>query len=127
MKTKASGSDLQSLLCISLSRKKAGGVAAARSPRVPDGMRVARAAREADVGSMSGLPVSGRRSALLQCRTSTRKRHSDNSVADDGTIKPSGRRPSFDDLVGATEQRRRHGEAKRLGGLQIDDELKARR
>jgi hypothetical protein len=72
MKTKASGSDLQSLLCISLSRKKAGGVAAARSPRVPDGMRVARAAQEADVGSMSGLPGSGRRSALSRCRTSAR-------------------------------------------------------
>ena len=70
MKTKASGSDLQNLLCISLSTKKAGGVAAARSPRVPDGMRVARAAQEADVGSMSGLPVSGRRSAFLRCRTS---------------------------------------------------------
>jgi hypothetical protein len=30
---------------------------------------------------------------------------------------------SFDHLVGEREQRRRHVEAKRLGGLQIDDEL----
>ena len=28
----------------------------------------------------------------------------------------------FDHLVGATEQRQRHGEAERLGRLQIDDE-----
>src|SRR5204863_6091452 len=32
-------------------------------------------------------------------------------------------RPLFDHLVGAGEQRLRHGEAERLGGLHIDDEL----
>src|ERR1700736_3735948 len=30
---------------------------------------------------------------------------------------------SFDRLVGATEQRQRHGEAERLRGLEIDDQL----
>ena len=29
----------------------------------------------------------------------------------------------FDHLVGASEQRRRHGEAERLGGLKINDQL----
>src|SRR6516225_5650064 len=34
---------------------------------------------------------------------------------------------SFDDLVGAGEQRRQHGEAKCLGGLQVNDQLEYRR
>src|SRR6266481_6040872 len=34
---------------------------------------------------------------------------------------------SFDDLVGAGEDRWRDGEAKRLGGVEVDDQLEGRR
>ena len=37
-------------------------------------------------------------------------------------VKPSAS-TSFDDLVGTGEDRRRHGETKRLSGLEIDDQL----
>src|ERR1700732_2720391 len=37
------------------------------------------------------------------------------------------RRVSFDDLVGAGEDRLRHGEAERLGGLEIDHQLEGGR
>jgi hypothetical protein len=33
----------------------------------------------------------------------------------------------FDDLIGAEQQRRRDGEAERLRGLQVDDQLELRR
>src|SRR5438552_13134964 len=33
----------------------------------------------------------------------------------------------FDDLVGAGENRRRHGQAERVGGLEVDDQLEPRR
>src|SRR5205823_7276669 len=35
----------------------------------------------------------------------------------------AGRDASLDDLVGAGEERLRHGQAQRLGGLQVDDQL----
>jgi len=41
--------------------------------------------------------------------------------------RPPGKARSFDDLVGAGQQRGWHFEAKRLGGLEIDDQLKLRR
>jgi hypothetical protein len=39
-------------------------------------------------------------------------------------IMQRGKNASLDHFVGATEQRQRHGEAERLGRLQIDDEAK---
>src|SRR5262249_23268291 len=35
--------------------------------------------------------------------------------------------PSLDDLVGTAEDRQRNGQAERIGGLQIDDQLEFRR
>src|SRR5271165_1702060 len=41
--------------------------------------------------------------------------------------RPDAAVASFDDLVGAGEDRLRHGEAERLGGVEIDDQLECRR
>src|SRR5271165_3289081 len=41
--------------------------------------------------------------------------------------RPDAAFASFDDLVGAGEDRLRHGQAERLGGLQIDDQLEGGR
>jgi hypothetical protein len=49
------------------------------------------------------------------------------SCADDAPdrspINPALRVASFDHLVGASEQRKRHSKAEALGGFQIDDQL----
>jgi len=38
-------------------------------------------------------------------------------------IRTAAKKPLFDHLVGAGENRIRHGQAEGLGGLEIDDEL----
>src|SRR5262249_7665164 len=43
------------------------------------------------------------------------------------TFAPQQKRPLFDHLVGAGEQRRRNFDADRLGGLEVEDEIKLRR
>src|SRR5207253_1591960 len=46
------------------------------------------------------------------------------TLTDNLFIRTSGSdRGSLDHLVGTREQRRRHGEAERFGGLEIDDQL----
>jgi hypothetical protein len=47
---------------------------------------------------------------------------SSSAMAPDWNVKSHRRAASFDHLVGASEQRRGHVEAKRLGGLKIDRE-----
>ena len=37
--------------------------------------------------------------------------------------KGTGCNPSLDQLVGATKERKRHGEAERPSGLEVDDQL----
>src|SRR6266436_3248205 len=43
------------------------------------------------------------------------------------TVRTRRQRASFDDLVGAGEDRWRHGEAEGLGGAEIDDQLECGR
>ena len=44
--------------------------------------------------------------------------------ANSGLMQRSKYQPLFDDVVGTGEERRRHGEAERFGGLHIDRQLK---
>jgi hypothetical protein len=69
-----------------------------------------------DVGSMSGLPESGRQSALSRCRTS----------AISGCEQSQQDPRLFDHLVGTQKHRRRDGEIERLRGPEIHYQLELR-
>jgi hypothetical protein len=60
---------------------------------------------------MSGLPESGRPSAILRCRTS--------AISD---LTRRSKIPSFDHPVGTQQKQRRNGYAYRLRGFQVDHE-----
>jgi hypothetical protein len=70
--------------------------------------------RRTTMFAMSGLaPISA---MLLQC-------HDRSKSAKTGREQSQQRQRLFDHLVGAGEQRVRHGEAERFGGLEIDHQL----
>jgi hypothetical protein len=75
---------------------------------------------------------SGRDALKFRCplyppkRTSERSREM-SALGQKRTHAVQQKRPLFDHLVGAGEQRRRHGEAERPRGLEIDYQLEGRR
>jgi hypothetical protein len=61
----------------------------------------------------------GHSTASAQCPNCPRKRKSIRPLA----MSQKCQKQSFDQLVGAAKQRQRDGQAERLGGLEVDDEL----
>ena len=114
MKTKASGSDLQSLLCISLSRKKAGGVAAARSPRVPDARWY------------EGCSCRTRSGCRLNVRFA-RKRTSIRALAMSHKCQSATFRQSLDQIIRERDNCRRHSDVELLGALDVDGQFECGR